>query len=118
VPAQVRRRRPGRDVAVLHEVASFVDTGGAEVDCHHRLAAHAATPRHELVDTDLVALQGPPGQVEAPRALVPRADAVAPVVGRHEVAAGISQHRDVELAYQVGHVPAESGFVRCLVAGS
>ena len=105
---QVGVSRAGRVVAVLHDVARRVDPARAKVDGHHRLAAHLAGPRHELVDTNVVGLEGSPRQLEPRRPLVSGTDAVLPVVAGDEVASGIAQDRRAELADEILDVGPEA----------
>ena len=58
-----------------------------------------------------LAVGGVPGEIEAGRPLVLGADAVFPVVGRDEVAAGIADHRDIEVLHQLGDVAAHAVLV-------
>jgi hypothetical protein len=104
-------------VAVLEQVDRLAHATGAEVDGHHRLELGASRPLHELVDPDLVGLGCPPGQVEAARALLRRADAVLPAVVGDEVAAGVADDAGAELADQVEHVAAEPRVVGGRVSG-
>ena len=98
----------GRGVAVLDEVARGVEPARAHVDRQHRLHAGATGPGQELVGPDLVGLDRAPGQFEAPRPRLARADAVLPVVARDEVAARVAHDRDAQLADELEHVLADA----------
>ncbi len=104
-------------VGVLLELDRLRDAARAEVERQHRLAADLADEVDELAQAEAVALRGPPGEVEAPGALVLRAHAVLPLVTRDEVPARVAQGRDAQLPDQVEHVPAEPGLVGGRVAG-
>ena len=91
-------------VAVLDEVDGLLHAAGAEVDRHHRLDAGVAGPAHELVDADLVGLDGPPGQVEPGGSPVLSGRRRPPSGTGDEVAAGVAHEGDAELAGQVEHV--------------
>lgn len=106
--AQVRQGGAGRVVAVLEQVRRLGDTPGAEVHRHHRLDAGSSAPTQELVDAEVVALHGAPGQVEPARALLQRADPVLPAVAGHEVATWVAHDRRPELTYEVRHVGTET----------
>ena len=73
-----------------------------------RLGANQPAERHELVDPDVVVLHALPRGVLARRPPVALADAVAPVVAAHEVAAGPAVDRRVQLAQQRQRVGAEA----------
>ncbi len=99
--AQVAPVAAGRAVDVFDEVARFVEAARAEIDGEHHLRADRRAPVGEFVHADGVRFGGVPGEVEPGRALVARADAVLPVVGGDEVAAGIAHDRDVQRAARV-----------------
>src|SRR6185437_5293239 len=109
--AQVAPVRTGRTVDVFDEVASLVEAARAEVDGEHRRRADGLAPVDEFVDADGVAVGGMPGEVEAGRALVARADAVFPVVGRDEIAARIADVGNLEVAHELGDVAAHAVLV-------
>ena len=79
--------------------------------------AQALAPLQEVVGADLVGLQAAPGEVQGGGAVIARADPVLPDVVGHEVAAGIAEQGDAELADQVGHVGAEARRVGLRVVG-
>ncbi len=60
------------------------------------------------MSAEAVGFDGAPGHFEARRALVARADAVAPVVVGGEVAAGPAQEGDVQFAHGIEDVFAEA----------
>ncbi len=78
------------------------------VERHHRLNNHYPAPAHELIDAEAVGFDGVPGGVEPNGAVFNRPDAVAPVVGRHEVAAGIAHGGHPELLDEFDDVGAET----------
>ena len=102
--AQVAPVAAGRPVDVFDEVARFVEAARAEIDREHHFRAGRVAPLGELVHADRVRLGRVPGEVEPRRALLARPDPVLPVVGGHEIAAGIAHDRDLELADQVDDV--------------
>ena len=104
-------------IGVLQQVERLGDPAGAEVDGEHRLDTGPAGPLDELVDADLVGLDGAPGEVAPHRTGVTRADAVLPAVVGDEVAAGIAHHRDAELLGEGEDVAAEPVLVRRGVVG-
>jgi hypothetical protein len=97
----------GRQIAVLEQLDGFGDTSGTEVDRPERIDAGLAGPGDELVGTELVRLDRPPGQVQLARALVLRTDAILPVVVGDEVAAGVADRSDTQLTNQFEHVGTE-----------
>ena len=115
--AQVAPVGAGRVVDVFDEVAGLVEAARAEVDGEHHLRADRVAPVGEFVDADRVAVGGVPGEVEPGRALLARADAVLPVVGRDEVAAGIAHDRDVEIPDQLRDVAPHPVLVGGRVVG-
>ena len=115
--AQVAPIAAGRAVDVFDEVARLVEAARAEIDGEHHLRADRRAPVGEFVDADGVQLGGVPGEVEAGRALVARADAVFPIVGGDEIAAGIANDRDVQRLDEFDHVAAHAVGVRGRVAG-
>ena len=78
-----RRRR-----CVFDFLGGRVVVAEAGVDGDHRLGADFAAEVDEFVDADVVVLDAGPGGILARRPAVAGADAVAPVVAAHEVAAG------------------------------
>ena len=106
--AQVAPVAAGRAVDVFDEVARLVEAARAEIDGQHHLGADGLAPVGEFVDADGVGIGGVPGEIEPGRALVARADAVFPVVGRDEIAAGIAHIRDLQVADQLGDVAAHA----------
>ena len=66
---------------------------------------------------DGVAVGRVPGKVQPRRALVARADAVFPVIGRDKVAAGIADIGNVQIADQLRHVAAHPVLVGGRVVG-
>jgi hypothetical protein len=88
-----------------------------EVDGEHRLDACAPAPLDELVGAERVRLGRVPGEVEAARTPLARADAVFPVVAGDEVAAGIAHHRRRQLADEIEHVAAKAARVCARMAG-
>ena len=95
-------------IAVLDPLLGFGPGAGAEVGADVGLGAEHLDVVEELVGAEAVAFDGAPGHFEARRALVARADAVAPVVVGGEVAAGPAQQGDVELADGFEDVLAEA----------
>src|SRR5690606_20611996 len=82
----------------FEEVEGFGDAAGAEVERHHGLGSGLAAPADELVDADFVGLGAVPGEVEAAGAALLGADAVFPAVAGDEVAAGVADGADAQLA--------------------
>ena len=115
--AQVAPVAAGRPVDVLDEVARFVEAARAEVDGEHHLGSDGRAPIGEFVHADGVRFGGVPGEVEPRRALFARADAVLPVVGGDEIAAGIAHDRDVQRAHELDDVAPHAVGVRGRVAG-
>ena len=105
------------DVGVLEDVESLLDTAGAEVHRVHQLAVRLVQPAGELVDPDLVGLRGVPREVEPGRAVLLRADRVLPAEAGDEVAAGVADGRDTQLADELEYVLPEPFGVGAGVAG-
>ncbi|MCY1361700.1 hypothetical protein D9M68_996380 [compost metagenome] len=63
------------------------------------------------MDTDVVALGAVPGEIEAHGPFFARTDAVLPVIGRNEVAAGVAHDRHVGLTNEVNDVLAHTVLV-------
>jgi hypothetical protein len=114
--AEVGQRRAARVVAVLDELAGGVGPAGAEIDRQHGLDAGAAAPVDELVGAEGVGLGRLPSQVEPPRPLLDRPDAVLPVVAGDEVAAWVAHDGGRQLAHQRQHVAAKAPLVGGRVA--
>ncbi len=64
-----------------------------------------------------VGVGGLPGQIQAAGPELPGADRVLPVEAGDEVAAGVADHGDVQLAHKLQHVPAEAFFICVGMAG-
>jgi hypothetical protein len=115
--AQVAPVAAGRAVDVFDEVARLVEAARAEIDREHHLRADRRAPVGELVHADGVRFGRVPGEVEAGRALVARADAVLPIVGRDEVAARIAHDGTVQRLDEFDHVAAHAVGVGGRVTG-
>ena len=99
-------------VGVLDDVAGRVRAAGAEVHRVHDGGVRRLRPVAELMQANLVGLGGEPGQVQALRPLVPRADGILPVEAGDEVAAGIADDRNAELPDHFNDVAAEAVLIR------
>lgn len=106
-------------VGVLDEVHRLGDATGAEVERHHRLGLRSDLPQegHELAQAEAVGLGGPPGDVEPARPALDRADAVLPAVAGDEVASGVADRGDPQLADELQDVGAQTVLVGGRVAG-
>src|SRR5207237_1524816 len=91
--AQVRPLRAHGRVAVLDVIGGVLNRARAEIHPQHRLDAQLAAEIDELVGAELIGFDGAPGQLASPRAFVPRADAVAPVVAADEIPARVTHDR-------------------------
>src|SRR6202012_818920 len=111
-PAQVGPVGVTGAVAVLDPGRGLVHGAGAHVHAQVRLGADQLAVAHELVGAEPVGLLAVPGQVGAPRPLVPRADAVGEVVAGHEVAPGPAEQRRLQPLDRLDHVGAETLRVR------
>ena len=105
---QFDRLRGARPVAVFEPVARLAQVAVAAVDDEEGLGIQQAAEADELVRAEVVAVHRVPGEVEARRALLDGADAVAPAVARDEVAAGVAHDRHALTAQGVDHVAAQA----------
>jgi hypothetical protein len=64
------------------------------------------------VDADGVTLRRVPGEIQACGSLFSRADSIFPVVGRHEVAAGVADKWDLEVTDQLGDIASHACAIR------
>ena len=106
--AQVAPVAAGRAVDVFDEIARLVEAARAEIDGEHHLGADRLAPFGEFVHADRVRFGRVPGEIEPRRPLLARADAVLPIVGGDEIAAGIAHDRDLEVAHEFDDVPAHA----------
>ena len=106
--AQVAPVAAGRAVDVFDEIARLVEPARAEVDREHHLGADGVAPVGEFVHADGVGVRRVPGEVEPRRPLFARADAVFPIIGGNEIAAGIAHDRNLEVAHELGDVAAHA----------
>jgi hypothetical protein len=83
----------------------------AHIDAYVRLGPHLFTKGHELVGAEEVWFLNMPGELHFSRSALFRANAVDPVVTRHEVPARVSQHGWLQPAYCLDHVLAEAALV-------
>ena len=113
----IRARRRDRGVGVLEEIECLLGAAGAEVHGEHQVAADLVEPMLELVQADLIGLRRMPREVQAPRALVLRADAILPAIPRDEVAAGVADGGDAEFLDELDDIRAESFGIRRLMPG-
>ena len=106
--APVASRGP---VGVFNQVARLVETARTKVDGEHHLGVDGLAPLGEFMQADGVGLAGVPGQIKSHRALLARPNAVFPVVGGDEIAAGIAHERHVEIAHELHDVAAHAVLV-------
>jgi hypothetical protein len=111
----LRQRGPRSDVAVLEQIERLQRPARPQVDREHQLGSHQLVPPGELVQADLIRLQRVPGEVEPGRPSLPGPDTVLPTVARDEVAAGIPDGGDPELAHQLEHIGTKAVRIRRLV---
>ena len=116
--AQVAPVAAGRAVDVFEEVAGLIEAARAEVDGEHHLGVDGRRTSRRI-RARRPALLSEVCQARSRRVgrWSLRADAVFPVVGRDEVAAGIADHRDIEVLDQLGDVAAHAVLVGGRVAG-
>ena len=95
-------------IAVFDEGGGLFGSAGAEIQAHKRLSADELAPGHEFVGAELIGVEGVPGFVEDGGAILLGADAVEPVVAGDEIAAGIANDGNRELANFVHYVFAEA----------
>ena len=100
--AALAPRAVGWAIAVFDQRGGQLGRAEARVDHHQRLRLQLAAEGDELVDAEVVVLDACPRGVLARRPSVAGADAVAPVVAAHEVAARPAVDGRVELLEQ-GH---------------
>ncbi len=90
----------------------FGPSARAEVGADVGLGAEHLHVVEEFVGAEAVGFDGAPCHFESRRTLVARADAVAPIVVRGEVAAGPAQEGDIELTDRLEDVLAEAIGIR------
>ncbi len=95
---KVRPVASARVVAVLDQISRRVEPARAEVHGHHRLGSGLLGPGHELIESEEVRLDRPPGEVQAPGPRLHGADGVLPVEGAYEVPARVANYGNVQLA--------------------
>jgi len=116
-PAPVGPGRPARQVAVLDELRRLVGPAGPEIDRQQRARPERRAPIDELVEAELVGLDGPPRVIGSHRTLVLRADTVPPVAEAHEVAARVAHDGHAERAQRLQHIAAEAALVAQGITG-
>src|SRR5690606_31653981 len=92
-------------------LARVIEAARAKVDGEHRLGVDGVAPVDELMHTDRIAVGRVPGEGEARRTLFARSGAVFPSVGRNEIAAGIADIGNLEIAHELGDVPPHAVLV-------
>ena len=111
-PAQVRHGGLPAHVAVLHPVGELLDGAAAHVAGEVGLAPQLAAQLQKLVGAEGVVLRdAAPVGVDDLLAALPGADAVLPVVGVGEAAAGPAQHGDAQGPQGLDHVRSHPVFV-------
>ena len=125
LPAEVAPVAAAGMVAVFEHGEGLGEALRAEIDGEHRCGVGLPAPADELVGADCVGLGRAPGIVEARRPLVARPDAVDPVIVGDEIAAGIADQGELQVADEIENVAAEpllvgrrvTGFVNAAING-
>ena len=109
--SEICPRRVAGAVAVLDPRLGFVHRARAHVDADIGLGLDRAAVLDELVGAEAIRLLGVPGELGAPRPLVPGADAIEPVIAADEVAARPAQDGDAQRAHGVEDVGTKAARV-------
>ena len=107
-----------RPIAVFDKVGGILNGACAHVDTQHRLGIQFSAEMQELIRAKLIGFDGVPSEVTTAWALVFRPDAIFPVIPTEEIAAGIANRTQVEVAQCSKHIPAQSVFIgmgRCRI---
>ena len=106
--APFSHRRGDGAVGVLDQLARGPGVAEAGIDGDVRIDAEQAAEREELIGAHVVGLHGVPDRIEDRRPLVDVADAVAPLVGGDEVAAGKAKDAEAQLLERGNDLRAEA----------
>ena len=115
--AEVRPVAAAGVVGVFHYLAGRVHSPGAQVDGFHDFRTGLAGPVHEFMQAERVGLHSVPGAVQTAGPVLPRADAVFPVITGDEVAAGVPDDGGAEFLDELEDVKAEAVLICFRVAG-
>src|SRR5690606_24465548 len=96
----------------LITIVNYCRSTGDVVDVDVGVRSDQLVQVHELMRAERIRIDAAPARVDAPRALVARPDAVAPVVLIGEASAGPTQHGDFERLERFEDVVADSPSVR------
>ena len=115
--AQIAPIAARRAVDVFDEIARLIEPARAEVDGEHHFGSDLCAPGGEFVQADGVGFRGVPGEIEPRRPLLARTDAVLPIVGGDEIAAGITHDGNLEIPHEFDDVAAHAVRVGGRMAG-
>ena len=104
LPAGIGYRRPSRNVSVFEQVQSFLEPTCPKIHGHHWLNTGGLSPRHELIQPELIGFGGVPRQIEPSRTRLLGPHTIFPPISRDEVAARIPHCGHAELAYKIKHI--------------
>src|SRR5215831_15275968 len=112
--SQLAPARSFFDVAVLNQSGGLFGRAGAQIHGKQRCGSSHSGPCQIFIGAKLIAIDRVPGLVQHMRTVRSRANAIEPVVARHEVAAGIANDGNSDVLYFLDHILAESITVRKL----
>ena len=99
-------------VTVFQKIFRILRSSCSQVYCHHHIAAGFSGPVHKLIESKLVCLDDPPGQLRSGRTLSFRPDAVLPTESGYKISARITNDRYLKLPYQLQSILPKSLLIR------
>lgn len=102
-----------RMVAVFQQVAGRINAAGSQIHRHHDFGTNLLGPSGKLVRAYPIRFNCPPGQLQALRPRLNRANPILPVISGDEIPAGIPDDWDIQLFHQLLDVVTESLRICC-----
>ena len=102
-------------VTVLYQISCFFCASGTKIHRHHNLTAGTLCPLLELINTNLIGLDGTPGKLQTARTLCTVAGTVLPTITGNEITARITHQRHLHLLNHFHNITAEAHVIRSLM---
>src|ERR1700733_2125862 len=95
-------------VAIFHQRCRFFRRTSSQVQAHQWLSSGRTRPSHEFIRTELIRVERVPRFVQNARPILPRANAIEPVVAGNKVASRIADDGHAHFAHLIHDVSAKT----------